>query len=322
MMKATRIFVKINFYALIVLGLVSCTDSQKKAVDQIDVLVVGGGASGIAAGIQSARLGAQTVVVEETPWLGGMLTAAGVSATDGNHRLPSGLWGEFREKLYQHYGSPAALETGWVSNTQFEPHIGNKIWNELADKESNLKRIHGYFFTKVLKEGNRVTGAVFQNDKGEELEILARVTIDGTELGDVIGDAGAGFFQGQDPQSLTGEAAAPLERTPYIQDLTYVAILKDYGVGANKTIAKPANYDPSEFECMCAAVCSDSTKNPLPCDKMLTYGKLPNGKYMINWPNEGNDYYVNAIDMTQSGTSGGLSKSQRIYIGVGLFLAN
>ncbi len=28
-------------------------------------------------------------------------------------------------------------------------------------------------------------------------------------------------------------------------------------------------------------------------------GKLPNNKYMINWPIEGNDYYVNLIEMTR-----------------------
>ncbi len=30
---------------------------------------------------------------------------------------------------------------------------------------------------------------------------------------------------------------------------------------------------------------------------MLNYGKLPNSKYMINWPLSGNDYYVNLIEM-------------------------
>lgn len=59
------------------------------------MLVVGGGASGVAAGIQSARLGVNTLIIEETPWLGGMLTSAGVSAVDGNYRLPAGIWGNF-----------------------------------------------------------------------------------------------------------------------------------------------------------------------------------------------------------------------------------
>jgi NADPH-dependent 2,4-dienoyl-CoA reductase/sulfur reductase-like enzyme len=55
-----------------------------------DVLVVGGGTGGTAAGIQSARSGAKTIIVEKTKWLGGMLTAAGVSCTDGNDLLPGG----------------------------------------------------------------------------------------------------------------------------------------------------------------------------------------------------------------------------------------
>jgi hypothetical protein len=31
----------------------------------------------------------------------------------------------------------------------------------------------------------------------------------------------------------------------------------------------------------------------LDCEQMLNYAKLPNNKYMINWPNCGNDFYLN-----------------------------
>ena len=30
---------------------------------------------------------------------------------------------------------------------------------------------------------------------------------------------------------------------------------------------------------------------------MIKYGRLPNGKYMINWPTHGNDYYANVVEM-------------------------
>ena len=45
-----------------------------RTAEKVDVLVVGGGTSGVAAGLQSARMGARTFIIEETDWLGGMLT--------------------------------------------------------------------------------------------------------------------------------------------------------------------------------------------------------------------------------------------------------
>ena len=32
-------------------------------------------------------------------------------------------------------------------------------------------------------------------------------------------------------------------------------------------------------------------------EKLISYGELPNKKYMINWPINGNDYYINSIEM-------------------------
>ena len=75
------------------------------------MLVVGGGASGTAAGIQSARMGVNTMIVEQTPWLGGMLTSAGVSCIDGNYKLRSGIFGEFTDSLAVRYGGYEALKT-------------------------------------------------------------------------------------------------------------------------------------------------------------------------------------------------------------------
>ena len=36
-----------------------------------------------------------------------------------------------------------------------------------------------------------------------------------------------------------------------------------------------------------------------PKENLISYGKLPNGKIMINWPINGNDYYVNSIEMNE-----------------------
>ncbi|MGN1226114.1 MAG: FAD-dependent oxidoreductase, partial [Candidatus Cryptobacteroides sp.] len=79
-----------------------------------DVLIVGGGASGTMAGIQSARMGCKTLIAEETCWIGGMLTSAGVSAIDGNYKLRGGLFREFTDALAEHYGGYEELKTAWV----------------------------------------------------------------------------------------------------------------------------------------------------------------------------------------------------------------
>ena len=80
-----------------------------------EVLVVGGGTGGTAAAMQAARRGAQTILVSELPWLGGMLTAAGVAAPDGNElmALQTGLWGAFLQEL--RHRQPGGLDHAWVS---------------------------------------------------------------------------------------------------------------------------------------------------------------------------------------------------------------
>ena len=263
-----------------------------------DVLVIGGGTGGIAAALQSARLGARTIVAEPLPWLGGMLSSAGVSATDGNHRLPSGIWREFRQKVYDTYGGPEAVNTGWVSNTHFEPHVADRIFKELAAAERHLRVLLRHRLVDVRREGDTVRGAVLEDlATGRRVEVRARVVVDGTDLGDVLARAGAAFDLGLEVDSVSGEKAGVAASSDVVQDLTWCAILKDYGPGADRTIPRPAGYDPVEFDCSSTSYCHDATRQKPGVDaqKMLDYARLPNGKYLLNWPIYGNDTYLNVV---------------------------
>lgn len=280
--------------------LLSVAQGQVKAT-KTDVLVIGAGVGGTAAAIQSARLGAKTILVEPTTMLGGMLTAAGVSCTDGNDQLPSGMWEEFRQALYKHYGRKR-LNTGWVSNTNFEPKVGDSIFKAWAAHEKNLEVYYGYEFESLQKTGNKVTGATLRKiDNSEALKIKATVVIDGTELGDVFAAAGAAYDLGMDDPAVSGEKEAR-EKNDIIQDLTWAAVLKDYGAGSDKTIARPDGYDAKKFYCTCTdAPCEGKPWNGDKM-KMLNYGKLPRSpgakldKYMLNWPPFGNDIYLNVVE--------------------------
>lgn len=298
---------KIILSAFWLLGLQLCIATVIKT----DVLIIGGGASGTTAGIQSARQGAKTIITEESSWLGGMLTSAGVSAIDGNHKMPGGLWGEFRDSLALRYGGLEKLATGWVSNTLFEPSVGAKIFANICSKEKNLKVEMQTSFVSA-KQSSKGWTVVLQKKK-HKIIVKAKVLIDATELGDVAKACGVKYDIGMDARSYSGEDIAGEKSNNIVQDLTYVMILKDYGKNADKTIAKPVSYDPSQFYCACKTEkCIDpkEEKRVWDCDKMLAYGKLPNNKYMINWPIEGNDYYINLVEMTDVERTKALQKAK------------
>jgi hypothetical protein len=270
--------------------------SAKAQTITTDVLVIGGGTGGAAAGIQSARQKVRTIIAEPTNWLGGMLTAAGVSATDGNHNLPSGIWEEFRQQLYKHYHTKN-LATGWVSNTLFEPHVGDSIFKAMCSAEKNyLQVMYGLQLQNIVKEKNKITGAVFSNAEGKTITVKSKICIDATELGDVIAMSSTAYDLGMDDAGYYGEPMAP-GKNNIIQDLTWAAVLKDYGKGVDKTIARPQGYDSTQFFKSCTSPFNnDSIGTPWTMQKMLTYGKLPNKKYMLNWPASGNDFYLNVIE--------------------------
>ncbi len=295
--------IKLFLYLLIVCGSLHSTKLAAQTNLQTDVLVIGGGTGGAAAGMQCARMGVATIITEPTTWLGGMLSAAGVSAIDGNHLLPSGIWAQFREKLYQVYGGADKIATGCVSNTQFEPHVGDSILKAIAAPLKNLNILYKLTFLKSIVKNKQVRGAVFLNKQtNQRVTIYASQVIDATELGDVMASAGIPFNVGMEASSVTGKNINVPANNNIIQDMTYSAILKDYGAGSNYTIPKPANYFPEEFDGACTNYYHNQTRKKPGVDaiKMLEYGKLPNNKYMINWPNYGNDIYLNLINLNEA----------------------
>lgn len=275
---------------LLFITLLSCNRESQT------VVVIGDGTGAITAAIQSARSGAKTVLLHEIPWLGGMLTSAGVSAIDGNHQLPSGMWGEFRDSLYGHYGGPQAVATGWVSNTHFEPYIGNRILQNMAKKETNLELVQIDQVISISRK-NDLWKIIYSVDNKEQ-DILAKILIDGTDLGDIAAAAGAKYDVGMESAEEADELIG-YKKNDVIQDLTYVAILEEARPGQKKFVIPSPQYDPSIFFCSCDSLCQESGIKVHPCDKMMSYAKLPNNKYLINWPLRGNDIYLNIIEDDQ-----------------------
>ena len=287
------------FVLPIILAFVSLINSAAQT-RSTSVLVVGGSTGGTAAAIQSARMGVPTILVESTTWLGGMLSAAGVTATDGNHLLPSGIWEEFRQALYQHYGSKQ-LNTGWVSNTLFEPYVADSIFKAWVAKEKNLTVLYGWYFDSAYVQKGKIKAVRFVNPERKALKIQAKIVVDGTDLGDVYANAGAGFDLGMESAAYSGEKEAPGTNN-IIQDLTWAATLQDYGANASeKILIKKESFDWNslkEFDCSTSdAPCPLGKPYEANTQKVLDYGRLPKGKYMLNWPAHGNDYFIDGVNI-------------------------
>ena len=108
-------------------------------IERPDVMVWGGGSGGVAAAIQAARSGAVTLLFTPGPWLGGMVSAAGVSAPDG-HELSSwqtGLWGALLHELESR--EPSGLDHNWVSCFGFRPERAEQILQDWVRRESRLE---------------------------------------------------------------------------------------------------------------------------------------------------------------------------------------
>lgn len=249
---------------------------------ETDVLVVGGGTGGTAAAIQAARLGVKTILVSEFPWLGGMLTSAGVCAPDGNElaAFQTGIWGAFVRELQRRL--PRGLDHAWVSFFTYDPRVGAQIFADWVQQLPNLKWIVGQTPQEVLKQGNCVMGIQFEN-----LTIHAKLTLDGTELGDLLALGEIPHRWGWELQSEWGEPSAPtthndLTRRYPVQAPTWVVLLQDFGIGGSApVIPTPPHTDLEQFV---------GAWNGYTPEEFLNYGRLPGDLLMLNWPQQGNDY--------------------------------
>lgn len=294
---------------------------SSKSQEKVDVLIIGGGAGGTSAALQAARMGVSVQILEPTTWLGGMLTSAGVSAIDGNHEMPSGIWGEFRQNLYDYYGGAQEVATAWVSHTLFEPSIGNQILKKMA-QIPNLQITYNAVYYEIKQHNPGWTVTYFQEGKKRTTE--AKILIDATEIGELLPIIGADFRLGMDSKKDTGEKEAPEIANHIVQDITYVLILEDTKTTSKKKglVKMPKNYNPKDFECACKREGGEMFGAVSDCEQMLNYGKLPNNKYMINWPNCGNDFYLDWPNLSTEERSEKLKEAKLFTQGFIYYIQN
>ena len=252
-----------------------------------DVIVWGGGTGGVAAAVQAARSGAQTLLLTPGPWLGGMLSAAGVSAPDG-HELScwqTGLWGQFIRTLATTV--PQGLDQNWVSCFGFRPEQAERLLQSWVKAEQLLQWRSGCRLETVVRRGDRIQ-ALELDCNGERQRVDSRIWIDGSDLGDLIALAEAPFRWGWEPNDIWNEPSAPsadsLAEDPFfsrqpVQSPTWVVMGQITGVVSHSR-ERPAPAAPF-----------DKALDVVGLERTLTYGRLPGGLVMLNWPLGGNDWH-------------------------------
>ena len=182
-------------------------DRRSRTVGDCDVLVVGGGAAGVATAVTAARCGRRVILVERYGFCGGG-AVAGMSGTvcglyaasDDRTRPPEqvvfGFADEFVRLLEQRGGLAAPVRYGKTYTRVHDP----LVWREAADYalgEARVQVVLHCTVTGALLDGDRVAGVAASTKEGS-LEIRAAITVDASGDADVAAMAGIPTFVGDE----------------------------------------------------------------------------------------------------------------------------
>ena len=183
-----------------------------------DVVIYGGTSGGVAAAVQTSRMGKSAILIEPSQHLGG-LSSGGLGATDiGNKAAIGGIAREFYRRVKKHYDDPAswrqekreAYRSGRSTEAAaedamwtFEPHVAEQLMNELV-KEAKVPVVVGERLD--LKSGvEKKDGAIVSIRMESGKVYRGRRFIDTTYEGDLLALAGVSFHVGREANSVYGE---------------------------------------------------------------------------------------------------------------------
>jgi hypothetical protein len=166
----------------------------------VDVLVVGGGPSGLIAAQAAADDGLKVMLIESRSFVGGNMTIGlpvlGFLGQKGNQiikGLPQKFIDRLKEKNAASEHRPCPLH---MSLTLVEPEAVKNVGLEML-LESEVEVLLYVFCVGVVMEGNHLNGVIIESKSGREV-ILAKTIIDCTGDADVAFRAGVECEQGNE----------------------------------------------------------------------------------------------------------------------------
>ncbi|MBW6533608.1 MAG: FAD-dependent oxidoreductase [Mariniphaga sp.] len=191
----------------------------KSQTREYDIVIYGGTSAGIAAAIQSSRMGKSVIMIEPSSRIGG-LTTGGLGQTDiGNKQVIGGISREFYQNIKRYYERPESWKwqnpqeyrDGGQTRTAegedamwtFEPSAALKVYEEMMAPEKievvykqRLNRKNG-----VKKQGQKIVE--IEMETGEKYR--GKMFIDATYEGDLMATAGVTYTYGRESNKQYGE---------------------------------------------------------------------------------------------------------------------
>ncbi|MEG3655835.1 FAD-dependent oxidoreductase [Arenibacter palladensis] len=171
-----------------------------------DVIVCGGGPSGVAAALSAARRGAKTLLIERYGFCGGMATAALVNPWCGheftdpksgkNASLIGGIFREIVLELYKRGGYGSAL-----SPAAFDDELLKHVYDTALIGAGVQVQYHSYL-RSVKKKGEHISEIEVFSKSGNQA-FSAKTFIDCSGDGDLAAQAGVPFSVGRTSDGLT-----------------------------------------------------------------------------------------------------------------------
>jgi len=167
-----------------------------------DVIVGGGGPAGIAAAVSAARHGAEVILLERLPSVGGQATNALVCIWHTSDRTKQVIYG-LVEELIERAGPAAKRRAHYPTRPEthdFDPCAMRVVMHQLLD-DAGIRVFCNLTAVEAVMEKGKIRGVLVDTKSGRRA-VLGKIFIDATGDGDLAANAGVPFDLGRESDGL------------------------------------------------------------------------------------------------------------------------
>ena len=206
-----------------------------------DIAVVGGGTAGVAAAVGAKRAGADVILIERNPYLGGEATHSGVSAFCGFYscggdpvKVVAGVGDNVLEEM-EKLGPTIEyiISAAGNKNINFQPEYLKCAMDNLLEQEEITVLLHARVIGAESRQ-QKITSLLCVDDEGTFV-VEAASYVDASGDANLVQKEGSGVVSVLLPSAMltnmTAQELSNLEKQTRKQVLSYVEALKHYMPG-------------------------------------------------------------------------------------------